>query len=56
MTEELFPDGHWKRPSAAIIGLQSAFAAIAALCVALRIYARISLKRGLAVDDFCKQS
>jgi hypothetical protein len=53
MTEELFPDGHWKKPSATIIGLQSTFAAVATLCVALRFYARISLKRRLAVDDFC---
>jgi hypothetical protein len=53
MTDELFPDGHWKEPSSTIIVLQAVLAVIATFCVALRLYARISLKKGLAVDDIC---
>lgn len=52
MTEQLFPDGHWKSPSLPLVIAQSVFATIATACVALRMYARISLKRRLAVDDF----
>ncbi|KAF2431687.1 hypothetical protein EJ08DRAFT_586823 [Tothia fuscella] len=49
---QLFPDGQWRKPSLPLVIAQGCFAFIATICVALRMYARISLKRRLAVDDF----
>jgi hypothetical protein len=51
MVAELFPDGHWQKPSAVLVSLQILFIAIAIICVTFRLYARVSLKRWIAVDD-----
>lgn len=51
MVPELFPDGRWQSPSAVLVSLQIVFISIATICVTLRLYARISLKRRIAVDD-----
>jgi hypothetical protein len=51
MIKELFPDGHWQKPSRVLVSLQILFISIAIICVAFRLYARVSLKRRIAVDD-----
>jgi hypothetical protein len=51
MLQELFPNGHWQKPSVLLVSLQIIFISIATICVALRLYARVSLKRRVAVDD-----
>lgn len=51
MAEELFPEGRWKKPSAPLVSLQIVFISIATICVGFRLYARVSLKRRIAVDD-----
>jgi hypothetical protein len=50
MTEELFPDGHWQKPSVMLVSLQIIFIGVAIICVAFRLYARVSLERRVAVD------
>lgn len=52
MVLELFPNGRWQKPSTVHVSLQIVFISIAIICVTLRLYARISLKRRIAVDDF----
>lgn len=51
MIQELFPDGHWRSPAVAIIAVPTCLMTIATVAVALRLYARISLKKKLAADD-----
>lgn len=51
MVLELFPNGRWQKPSAVLVSLQIVFISIATICVIFRLYARISLKRRIAVDD-----
>ncbi|KAE9961901.1 hypothetical protein BLS_001157 [Venturia inaequalis] len=51
MVPELFPNGRWRNPSAVLVSLQIVFISIATICVTLRLFTRISLKRRIAVDD-----
>jgi hypothetical protein len=53
MVEELFPDGHWKRVNVGLVVVQALLAFIASIAVALRLYARVSLRKRLALDDIC---
>lgn len=53
MVEELFPGGHWKSPNVGLVSLQALLAFIATAVVSLRMYARISLRKKVALDDIC---
>ena len=50
---QLFPDGHWKGPDVGLVALQSILAFVATAAVTLRMYARISLRKKVALDDIC---
>ena len=50
---QLFPDGHWRAPNVGLVVLQSILALIATIAVSLRMYARISLRKKVALDDAC---
>jgi hypothetical protein len=52
-TNELFPNGHGKHRNTGLVAAQAIFATVATIAVSLRLYARISLRKRLALDDFC---
>ncbi|KIW07030.1 uncharacterized protein PV09_01924 [Verruconis gallopava] len=49
--DDLFPSRSWKSANVGLVVVQALLAFIASLAVALRIYARISLHKKLALDD-----
>jgi hypothetical protein len=51
--EQLFPDSHWKGPNVGLVVLQALLALIATVAVTARLYARISLRKKVALDDIC---
>jgi hypothetical protein len=51
--EQLFPGGHWKSPNVGLVVLQGLLAFIATIAVAVRLYARITLRKKVALDDIC---
>jgi hypothetical protein len=53
MVDELFPNGHWKPVNVGLVVVQALLASIASIAVALRLYARVSLRKHLALDDIC---